>query len=555
MAFQAAPSTELKQRYAQARRLLALGEKEKAIEELGAIIKLAPGFVEAQRDYLDNQRDKAASFTEQYEANVKQNPDSAVYHYLLGKAYSNASKREQADAEFKKALELDPNFGWAMLAMSNVAARMGGSRATELLVKASEHAGDSIPLRLSLATTFINKKMYEKALAEAERIIELDPEEFSAHSTKWQARMNITLGDDGTRAEVLREIQQIESKHGRNVRALAAVQSGYQVLEDEKGAARAKKAILAADPNYFERQPTTFFIGSPTGKVIQLTGQNALLFIETYAVKDDRQKLEIFKRLEASLDNDDARLYGIYPAMLRSHLALKDLAGAGRVLDLMIKGNADARALAAHRVTLGRALYESKTKLDAALDHAERAIEQFRQPLPKKESADPSEYQKENAKKQLAGALHLRGQLLLEKGMADKAVASLDESAKLEPQEETLYDLGRAYAKIGRRDQAVETLSKAYAYEGKRQQEAKAALKRIYGSQSKARPLDAMLSEAVASHRAEVREAAIAKAVREITGTEAKEAPAFTLATLSGQKVQLADLRGKVVLLNFWATW
>lgn len=32
-------------------------------------------------------------------------------------------------------------------------------------------------------------------------------------------------------------------------------------------------------------------------------------------------------------------------------------------------------------------------------------------------------------------------------------------------------------------------------------------------------------------------------------------APAFTLNTLEGNKVNLEDFRGKVVLLNFWASW
>lgn len=32
-------------------------------------------------------------------------------------------------------------------------------------------------------------------------------------------------------------------------------------------------------------------------------------------------------------------------------------------------------------------------------------------------------------------------------------------------------------------------------------------------------------------------------------------APDFTLETLDGQNIQLRDLRGQVVVLNFWATW
>lgn len=33
------------------------------------------------------------------------------------------------------------------------------------------------------------------------------------------------------------------------------------------------------------------------------------------------------------------------------------------------------------------------------------------------------------------------------------------------------------------------------------------------------------------------------------------EAPAFTLPTLDSRPVRLGDLRGRVVLLYFWATW
>jgi cytochrome oxidase Cu insertion factor (SCO1/SenC/PrrC family) len=37
--------------------------------------------------------------------------------------------------------------------------------------------------------------------------------------------------------------------------------------------------------------------------------------------------------------------------------------------------------------------------------------------------------------------------------------------------------------------------------------------------------------------------------------TSRLEAPAFDLATLSGRSVRLGDLRGRPILLYFWATW
>ncbi|MGC2182748.1 MAG: TlpA disulfide reductase family protein [Terriglobales bacterium] len=40
-----------------------------------------------------------------------------------------------------------------------------------------------------------------------------------------------------------------------------------------------------------------------------------------------------------------------------------------------------------------------------------------------------------------------------------------------------------------------------------------------------------------------------------VAAVERALAPEFSLSTLAGEKLKLSDYRGKVVLLDFWATW
>jgi peroxiredoxin len=49
--------------------------------------------------------------------------------------------------------------------------------------------------------------------------------------------------------------------------------------------------------------------------------------------------------------------------------------------------------------------------------------------------------------------------------------------------------------------------------------------------------------------------ASAAQAAPDTTSLTGKPAPAFSLPTLDGAKVNLADQKGKVVVLDFWATW
>lgn len=61
-----------------------------------------------------------------------------------------------------------------------------------------------------------------------------------------------------------------------------------------------------------------------------------------------------------------------------------------------------------------------------------------------------------------------------------------------------------------------------------------------------------------AANRYWIKPAVSARASSKVTvapGGKNPEAPAFTVTDINGQKLSLDDYRGKVVLLNFWATW
>lgn len=105
--------------------------------------------------------------------------------------------------------------------------------------------------------------------------------------------------------------------------------------------------------------------------------------------------------------------------------------------------------------------------------------------------------------------------------------------------------LGDIYVAAEHHDEAIEAYKKAIELEPRNERYFKDKLARAYDQAGK--------SDLAAELRESIRSAATSRPGQaDMVG---RQAPDFALRNLDGKEVKLADLKGKVVILDFWATW
>jgi len=539
--------------YSLAQDHLKQGQRAKAVEELKAAIKLAPEFIEAHNDYIANQQGKPADMVVEYEGYLKQHSQSAVFHYLMGKAYARAGRAKDAEAEYQKSLELKSGFSWPLLELGTTALNaQDKAKAGELFEKARAQAGDSVPLRMTLAARLNSAQKYESALAEVQRVLKLDPDSFDAYPTLWRTKMRITSGSEKTQAEVRQGIKDLESRFPGNPKALEAAMKGYGIFFEEEEAARIRKSILAIDPNYFANTGASarIMVMTPAGKELSFSGPEVSRLMEVTSLKDVKAQIAAYRQLEKETKDEDLKVHVLYAREASAYLRDGDLENAERLMALMEKGGARITSI---QQQLAVAYVDRKIKLDTAKVYIDQGLEGARKSLAQAEAAKNTETALGSQKSNVAQWLFVQGRLLVAQGATGQAVGPLAESMRLAEREATALELGQAYATLNRIDDAVGMLALACGFAGPRKDEARTALERIYSGRENAKPLATLISEAVEKRKLAAR--ATSARTEPAAALEGKAAPPFELAAVSGQKVNLSNYQGKVILLNFWATW
>lgn len=143
------------------------------------------------------------------------------------------------------------------------------------------------------------------------------------------------------------------------------------------------------------------------------------------------------------------------------------------------------------------------------------------------------------------------GWLEFRRGNVDNAERLLVEALKKRKEPETYLRLGLVRKSTGRVDQAKDDLAMALALSSGKNKGARDAIQEIITAEGGG---DADIEAIVKEKRAKITQQK-KTAMAEQSRLKPEPAPAFTVDTLDGRTVSLDDLRGSVVVMDFWATW
>lgn len=199
-------------------------------------------------------------------------------------------------------------------------------------------------------------------------------------------------------------------------------------------------------------------------------------------------------------------------------------------------------------------MLENNIDLEKAEQYAKKGADAARKEIDNPTEEKPKEISKSEWKKQkqnsLAYILDTYGQIQSKLGRNEEALVTLKEANNITKGKEA--DLNKTYVNLlvtlGKTADAKKQIE-SYISEGYASAELKEILKKIYTDEKgSADGFDQYMSKFESEAETKMKEELKNKMINE-------PAPEFSLNNLEGAAVTSAELKGKVVILDFWATW
>ncbi len=494
-------------------------------------------------------------------------------------AEPSRANREVLRAVMKKlaAAEADPS---AFVAANVVAADLAASggefpeaeeRLRAILENSPGHPGASSDLLLLLAA----RGDWGEAVSLCEGLLDTAPWRLEACAPLFPARSGQKASEPEDQERLVALLESLE-KTSQDLVVLQSLESFYERVEEKKGARRLRERLAAADANWspsLRRNP--YVEGLPGGELTdeEIEQLEALAALHE---AEDPDPWALVRKLQAFLEGLPADATRI-SAMVHREVgyALRDEA----IMDRDGSRAAIKRALDLRpddASILNEWAYMSaldKVDLAGALAAVDQAIAlQMGQPFTPL-SIDPGEslarWEIERAES-VGAYLDTRGWVLYQLGRHEEAVRELEMASLMTSDGTVQGHLGRARYAVSNDAGAFPSLLRALALGCEDTEEVRQLAEHLY---DKMHVVPGGLDSLLLATRAEMQDelswateeydprsearppeepTAPSRAQHPLIGTKA---PGFVATTLDGKKFALEDLRGRVVVVDFWATW
>jgi thiol-disulfide isomerase/thioredoxin len=364
-------------------------------------------------------------------------------------------------------------------------------------------------------------KSEEESTKSIEKELAYHPDNMKAQVFKWSQMMKATKGSAATKAQIKEELLNVYQSNKSDEKAVYSLLSWFNQTGMEKRGKEIKDSILNVNPR---------------GYLALQDKLRSVLSTPNPSPAEVEKIMTDFPEIEPSMKNM------LMNVLISSYIKTKDFAKAEELISKQdIKDGMLYNQLA-------WPLIEKGENLEKAVPWAAKGVELIRKQKADKKSASPNEAK--NMDSSLGMVLDTYGYGLEQLGKTGEALKAYGESFLLT--NGTNDDINSRYvqllAKSGDYSKAVEVAEACILKEKANDKIKEAyleAYKQIHGSAAEA---EAKLNKLAAEAKAKLMENLKSQMLN-------KPAPDFNLKDFDGNFVKLSDLKGKVVVVDFWATW
>lgn len=439
---------------------------------------------------------------------------------IVNSAVSNASK-----VLVQKIADIAPDWAWGHFAKARIAEDNKDPDTTILeLRKCIELDGTPRRPYLRLFPHYRSRKDYDAAIELAEKMAGY-PGNFveTGQTALWTNRFLKSANSPEDRAKLKAEAAKL-AESTTDIDTLVGVARIYSSLFKDEGAKAAViEKIHKIDPLWYPERGDTnlFFISLSSGvdRVLNLANHDLAIFNRINGLGKDLLPDEKMKEIESILAAKPSRRATevIYRVLFFTAAEAKDSTVESRYGEALhlIEPYDDsilpemALALANDKIDLDKAKYARAADSATTEFHPFALLPDIDPDLFREGMTDAKQHEAYNENRALT--LHALGWTLCQTGNYAEGEAKLRQSVQLKRNKDNLQHLAFALRKLGRMEDSEKVTLEA--------------------------------------------ENLLTIEIKDEINNSSQRAADFSLQTIDGRKVKLSDLKGKVVMIDFWATW